>query len=234
MGYNAATKRYAGAHSPDDNVSPFTIGKPVHVWGFRGDATAAEWILFRAPSWVFPDANPPVPPPANAYEWYANAPGLVVVIGSIQSSGSPSLMRSASVTGALPPPTSWDQWRTEMLAGVPLNGELDDPDGDGVSNLIEFTFGLNPRLPGPPPAMPLTLERVTNQDYLQIRVPRRKDHPVTLSVQVSSNLANWDEGSAFVEIISDGPSEWVVRDRTPYPPSGGKRFMRIKATRTSP
>lgn len=229
LSYNADTKRYAGAHTPDNNDLPFTIGKPVYVWGFMGDATAAEWILFRASSWTMPDADPLIPPPPNANEWFANASGVTAVIGSVDSDGSPFLMQSASVIGVVPPPTSWDQWRADMLDGEPLDQENDDPDGDGVPNQLEFAFGSDPLQRNAAPELALTLANVASQNFLQMSVPRRKDHVISLSVQVSSDLAVWDEGVSFVQVIEDGPSALVVRDLTPYPTGNGRRFMRLRA-----
>lgn len=234
ISYNPRTKRFAAEHTPANNTSPFTIGKPVYVWGFNGNPTAGEWILFRANSWLYPNANPSNPPPPNAYEWFANAPDVTAVIGSLQTSGSTFQMRSASVSGVVPPPTSWGQWRAELLAGEKLDGANDDADGDGVPNQLEFVFGSDPRKPGASPAMPLTLENIGGQKHIQIRIPRRKDHSASLSVQVSSDLSVWNEGGSHVQVIEDGPDTLVVRDLTPYPPGEGRRFMRLRATPTSP
>ena len=46
----------------------------------------------------------------------------------------------------------WDQWRLEMfssaqLAEPSISGERGDPDGDGLSNLIEYAFNTHPWLP---------------------------------------------------------------------------------------
>lgn len=155
-----------------------------------------------------PDANPLIPPPPNANEWFTNASGVAAVIGSVDGTGSPFLMRSASVSGVLPPPTSWEQWRADMLAGEPLDGMNDDPDGDGLPNLLEFAFGSDPQQLNTAPAMPLTLENFASQKFLQISVARRKDHVISLTVQVSSDLVAWDEG----EIIDDGLHAFIVRD----------------------
>lgn len=224
LSYDPIDKRFTGAHDLENNTSPFTLGKPVYVWGFMGDASAAEWILFRASSWTLPSAGSMFPT-----QWFADAPDVSAVIGSVDGDGSPFLMRSASVSGVLPPPTSWEQWRADKLAGEPLDKENDDPDGDGLPNQLEFAFGSDPQQRNAAPAMPLTLESADNQNYLQISVPRRKDHVLSLSVQVSSDLVVWNEGSSFVQVIDDGSVALVVRDLTPFPLEGGRRFMRLRA-----
>jgi hypothetical protein len=228
--YDPDSRRYTGTFTPQDNNAPFVIGKPVYVWGFRGDAVAAEWILFRASTWLFPDADPMAPPQPNAYVWLADASGVTAIVGSVESSGIPHLLRTEAVAGVLPPTTTWDQWQEEKLAGTTLNGPGDDLDADGLPNILEFAFGLDPRQPGALPHMPLTLEQVGGQDFLQIRVPRRKDHRVTLAVQVSSDLVTWQEGATHVEIIDDTPAALVVRDLTTFNPANPKRFIRLKAS----
>ncbi len=225
VSYDAGTKRFAGSFVPAHNDAPFSIGKAVYVWGFRGDPASGEWILFRAPSWTFPDANPFVPPPL--LEWYAK--DAVAVIGEINSSGVPFLMKSARVEGGSPP-VSWESWKADYLTDEPLDGPDDDPDNDGVPNLLEFVFGTHPREAGPAPVTVISLVA----GRLRISIPRIKERAALLSVQVSLDLENWDEGADFTEVIEDGPDTWVVRDRTPFPATGGRRFMRLKATLPPP
>jgi hypothetical protein len=71
---------------------------------------------------------------------------------------------------------------------------------------------------------------VSGQDFLQIHIPRRTDHAVIYSVQISSDLVTWNEGSAHVEIVADDATALIVRDKTPYSSASGPRFMRLKAT----
>jgi len=229
--YNSDSKRYAGEYTPANNASPFTIGKTVYIWGFSGNGAANEWILFRASSWLFPDANPIGPPSLN--DWVANASGVTAIIGTIQSGGSQFLMRSASVAGVLPPITTWAQWHAETLADGSLDQPGDDPDNDGLNNLLEFVFGADPRQANPAPAMAPSLQSASGQKHLQLSIPRRKDHQVTLSVQVSSDLVQWNEGATHVQVIDDGADVLVVRDLTPYV-AGGRRFMRLKASAATP
>ena len=224
--YELAFKRFSNSFTPINNDSPFSIGKAIYVWGFRGDALSGEWILFRATSWTFPDANPPVPP--LALEWFAK--NAIPIIGSINSSGSPFLMKSAAVTNAAPPPTTWAQWQIETLSGEPLNGPTQDPDSDGISNLLEFVFGTSPTTPNAPTDTPLSLVDISGQKYLQMTVPRRIDHPASLIVQVSSDLSQWNSGVTYTVVVEDSSTSLIVRDLTPFNPDSPRRFMRLKAS----
>lgn len=228
--YDPMTKRYASNFTPQDNLSPFVVGKAAYVWGFRGDALSGEWILFRSASWLWPDADPPVPPPANAYEWFAQNATIVAGVGTINANGSPFLMKSAAVTNAAPPSTSYTQWQADHLAGEPLSAPGDDPDLDGSSNLLEFIFNTLPKSPGPPTATPI--ERVG--EFLQITLPRRIDRAAILMVETSSDLEIWNSGPLATEDVSIGLAGWVVRDLTPLSPLQAGRFMRLKAEVTTP
>lgn len=139
-------------------------------------------------------------------------------------------MKSASVTNAAPPSTSYLQWQTEHLPGEPLDGPGDDPDNDGVLNLLEFVFGTLPKTAGAPTVTPVSL--VVGK--LQIFIPRRIDRPAVLTVEVSPDLVNWSSGPAHTAVVTDDVSGLVVRDLTPLDPANPKRFMRLKAEPAAP
>lgn len=221
--YSDAEKRFVSSLDVTDNLSPFTAGKTAYIWGFRGGPTSGEWILFRAASWTWPNGSTFPPGFVN---WRAK--DATAILGSVNGSGSPFLMRSAAVSGALPPSTSWEQWQEQFLGGEVLNGPDDDPDRDGMPNVLEFAMGTTPAKPGAIPAMPLDWLNVSGSDYLRITVPRRKDHLVDCTVQVSSDLVNWYQGPAHVQVMDDGLNGLVVRDLTPLSPSLPRRFMRVK------
>lgn len=226
VGSKSFTSQYA-LESTEDNAPPFTADKEAYVWGFRGNASSGEWILFRHSLWIWPAYTSGNMDP-NLRNW--NAANATPVLGSIHSTGSPFLMQSAAVTNAAPPTTTWEQWQTDYLSNEPLKGPNDDPDHDGVSNLMEYVFGLPPKQAGAPPQTPVSFMQVSGQNYLQISIPRRIDHKsATLVVEVSSDLHNWSSGSAVVE-MSSTPTAWVVRDATPSGPGLPRRFMRLGAT----
>lgn len=217
--YDPSTKRFSSSVVVSDNTAPFTVGKPAYVWGFRTSPAGGEWILFRSASWTWPDSGQ-FPP--SFHEWYAK--DATAVLGAIHSSGIPCLMQSAAVTDA-PPATSWEQWRSERLAGESSNGPGDDPDHDGTPNLLEFVFDTPPDSAGPPTATPVALV----DGHLQITIPRRPDHSATLVVEVSDDLEHWHSGAGETTVVSDGPAALVVADLTPLDSGHPRRFMRLKA-----
>jgi hypothetical protein len=222
--YSTVSKRFADSFEVTENTAPFTIGKTAYIWGFRGDAGAGEWILFRAPSWTWPGPTgfPPV-----FYQWFASE--ATAVIGSINPTGSPYLMKSVSVNNAAPPSTSWAEWQGELLGGVALSAPGDDPDKDGISNLIEYVFGSSPVQANPPQPTSLSITEIAGQRYLQLSIPRRVDRSASLTVEVSDDMIQWNSGAGVTTVVESGPANWVVRDLEAIDQSRPKRFMRLKA-----
>lgn len=228
--YNAVSKRISSGLTVFDNEAPFTVGANGYVWGFSGGETAGEWILFRNTAWNWPSPN--LFSPINI-EWSA-AQANVVILGSIHPSGSPSLMQTAAVSNSLPPTTSWAQWQTEELSGISQSGPSEDADGDGSSNLIEYVFGTAPTTPNPPVSTPPSVLELNGSRYLQISIPRRRDHPAELVVEVSSDLLTWQSGASHTQVVGDTASALVVRDLTPLGQGASKRFMRLRVLPPSP
>lgn len=223
--YDTTNKRFAGSFVASDNSVPFSIGANAYVWGFRGSAVSGEWILFRATSWTWPDANSF--PPSFQYWEASNA---TPVVGEIHAADSPVWMESVAVTNAMPPSTSYSQWQADRLTGEPLSSPNQDPDGDGVCNLLEFVFDTPPRTAGAPVSTPVTLV----SDCLQISIPRRADHTAVLTVEVSGNLTDWFSGAAHTVVVSDGPAALIVRDLTVLGPAHPRRFIRLRAVLPTP
>lgn len=216
--YVESTARFADNIPVTTNAAPFTAGKAVYVWGFRGDSASGEWILFRATTWNWPAVNSGVP---LFFNWRAR--DATAVLGQIHSSGSPFLMKSEAVTGAPPPDITWEQWVATDLAGTSQKEPLDDPDLDATPNLLEYVFGTSPTRANPPTATPVALE----SGHLVITVPRRIDRPAVIDVQVSNDLVNWQSGPDHTEVIEDGLATLVVRDLTPRENGTPRRFMRV-------
>jgi hypothetical protein len=219
--YSGGNALYADSFPVLSNDPPFIPGKPAYVWGFRGDASSAEWILFRAASWTWPLAT--TLPPIEPTVWRAR--DAVAVVGQVNATGEPFLMRTAAVSGVRPPDTSWDQWVSVELAASPSDGPDDDPDRDGSPNLLEYVFGTLPTVFNPPVSTPVALDA----GRLVMTVPRRIDRPAILTFEVSGDLSGWDSGPAFTEVLEDGLERLVVGDLAAVGVDDPRRFMRLRA-----
>lgn len=223
--YSSNTSRFAGDFVVTSNSVPFTTGKAAYIWGSQGSAANGEWVLFRANSWGWPSANG-----FDNVQWLAE--NATAVLGEINSSGSPHLMKSVAIVDSIPfvPKETWGHWQAANLAGKEKILPNEDADGDGMANILEFAFGTDGSKPGPPAHAPVSL----SGDHLVITVPRRQDRDVILTVEVSNDLINWHSGPEHTEVLEDTPAGWVVRDRVAHGAGNPKRFIRLKAEIPAP
>lgn len=215
--YNSTTRAFDTTLTIQGNTAPFIVGAKAYVWGRSTGSDKDEWILFRGTGWTWP-SGATMPP--NFHEWSAAAANEVI-LGTVNS-GTAFLMKSEAVV-------SYSQWQNGLLAGEPLNGPNDDPDHDGVPNLLEFVFGTLPGQPGTLQPMTTSLVGVAGQQYLQVAIPRITNHLATVSVEVSDDLIHWQPGDSQTTEVSNTPQALVVRDNTATGPGMIRRFMRLKA-----
>ncbi len=115
---------------------------------------------------------------------------------------------------------SW--WSSRFGAGVTAD-PLGDPDGDGISNLLEYALGMDPLAPGLMPAPELT------DGMLSITFERPKTPAdITWAAEISDDLQTWTE--IPLEVISSGETETMRAADTNPPPDTGRRFMRLKVS----
>lgn len=223
-GYDPVAKRFSNSFTVFANNPPFTAGAKGYVWGFKGGVAASEWILLGNAQWTWP-----APDPFNNFGVDWDAAAATAVIGTVNAGGSPFLMKSALVSNAASPATSWPQWREAAFGDLTAGGPEADPDSDGVVNLLEYVFGSPPLQAGAVPVTPTTLVEDGGQKFMQITIPRRVDHLAVLTVEVSPDLAQWQSGVSHTRVVENSASALVVRDLTPVNPSNPRRFMRLKA-----
>ncbi|MGB8170807.1 MAG: delta-60 repeat domain-containing protein [Chthoniobacteraceae bacterium] len=119
-----------------------------------------------------------------------------------------------------------DSWELTYWPTTTGQNASDDSDHDGLTNLQELAFGLNPTLPD----SALAPTPVPEGGYLTLTLTK---HPgVTYEVQSAGTLLTGQPASfspATTTVLIDNPSTLKVRDNIPYgtPPA---RFMRVKVT----
>lgn len=128
----------------------------------------------------------------------------------------------------------YDQWHDLSFVGGltnPAGALLEDPDQDGMRNLMEYAFGLTPTSAA---ASPIVTDRVVvGQDsFLRIDVPRSASATgLSWIVEATSDLTNpasWSSDGLVVEVNT--PTRLRVRDFVPAAP-GVRRFMRVRVLR---
>ncbi|MCW1915637.1 hypothetical protein OJ996_18775 [Luteolibacter sp. GHJ8] len=118
--------------------------------------------------------------------------------------------------------TALQEWRDihfTLPDGGPGAGSEEDPDGDGVSNLIEYSQGMNPVL-ADRSALPATTR---TQDSL--RFTYRKAVPgLSYAVESSGTLGSWSPA------LSPEQSDGLGLFWRDLPLSAGKQFIRLKVS----
>lgn len=132
------------------------------------------------------------------------------------------------VLGGLTPYQEW----AGHYPGYDLTGPQDDNDGDGLNNLLEYAFGLNPTAQSSTvirhdgavitalgvPA--IAVSRITDEHVFSAVFGRRKDYlaaGLDYKVHFSADLANWVISEAVPEVVATGDEVDAVS--VPYPAS---------------
>ena len=138
-------------------------------------------------------------------------------------------------TLAVPEPTNQQQWRfTNFGSYDSLGSAADsaDPDGDGLSNLMEYALGTGPNSSGVIPAV-LALNGA-NLEYTYTRSTAAKDNGLTYQIEWSETLeaGSWSSETVTQQITSTQGTVETVKASVPKG-STGKRFLRLKVQAVS-
>lgn len=144
----------------------------------------------------------------------------------------PLAAATTPVTITIPKPV--DQWRQDNFGSnagnAAIAGNLADPDGDGLSNLVEYALATNP-LASNVSAVAVTQATVGAEKYLRLTItknPAASD--VTYSVETTGDLAtasSWSSSTGVVE--TNSATTLQVRDSVAMS-AAEKRFIRLRVS----
>jgi hypothetical protein len=152
---------------------------------------------------------------------------------------------SAALTG-ITPGINAGQWAAvhftdDEAAALAAGAWNDDPDGDGMSNLLEYAYNEDPLLPSPPSNTSASIVRESGISYLAVSYRRPNGaqlrNDLTTSVEASSTMAanTWNiittipVGAAVDN--GDGSETITLRDSQPaVQPGSPRRYFRMRFT----
>lgn len=153
----------------------------------------------------------------------------------VRGDGENSLIRIASEALALP--ATWTDWRehwfsAEELADGQISGEDADPDGDGVSNLLEYAFGFDPLVPSPP--VPVRAQLSGDGQRMLVRAEKS---PAATDLQLRFEARGGPDGEhgwsdAHLEVITDDETQLEIADLV-TPGDTPWRMVRLRVTRSA-
>ena len=208
--FNVSESRFSATHTVTSNEAPFMSGVRGYIWGREGD----EWILMTGSDWHWPDDDPLV----FSATW-STLTADVVIVGATSTDRSESHVQTFRISDRISP----DEWRERYFSDADFGGWLADPDGDGLTNQLEYGLGLHPRSDQAEDRFPLEIER--GQETMVLRLPRSPNRGVLLDLEYSHDLISWSnelpEGWTLLEDhalgmgvqMGDGQREVFVRIR---------------------
>ena len=109
--------------------------------------------------------------------------------------------------------TTLAKWRQKFFNAQELNnpaisGDDADPDGDGISNLLEYAFNLDPRQPSPANQIRTSADAT----YFSIIYPRAlAAADLTFVIERSSDLRTWTVVAPVNSILADDGQTQTVK-----------------------
>ncbi len=123
-------------------------------------------------------------------------------------------------------PDSWERARWDTVR----QGAADDPDKDGLSNLMEFALGTNPVVASLSGLPVRNMELIGGEMYPSLTVTRNPAASgLTFRPEVTGDLAAWHSGAPEFVIVEDTPALLRVRDVLPFS-AARRRFHRLVVT----
>ncbi|MGL5018647.1 MAG: delta-60 repeat domain-containing protein [Luteolibacter sp.] len=194
-----------------------------------GGSTRNRLARFLANGALDTDFNPGAGVTSQAENIALQNDGKLLVSGAFTSYDSVTRYLVARVFTGSPPLVAPDPFATFLTnAGVPANlrGPNDDPDGDNLSNLLEYALDLNPN--GTGGAFTGTLPALSTTPTLLQLTYRRVRNDVTYLVQTSPTLL----GGTWTSVgVTQGTPAGNGITTASIPVSPGSRFLRLSVTR---
>jgi hypothetical protein len=113
--------------------------------------------------------------------------------------GEATVLQTTSVS-VLAPPNTFEAWIAARPALGSATGPRDDPDGDGVPNLLEYALGSQPD-DASSSSLPVA---ATSGNHLTLSFTPQNTTGLRYIIEASSDLLDWSEHSDITATLREG------------------------------
>ena len=196
----------------DISASYLPAGTRLYVWVFdsANPDNCSQWGIYTSADWVAPQAF--------GTQTLSTAASVDVIYGS-STAGQLQLAKPASTYG------NWSWKNFTLAAPASMTAQTADPDNDGIANLAEYAWKLNPAAQDKPRTT-LTAGVTTGATF-SFQAPRNLPD-VSVSAEWSTDLVHWSPAPAS---LTSSDSEFDTY--TSSAGAGDRCFWRVRFTPAS-
>jgi hypothetical protein len=124
-------------------------------------------------------------------------------------------------------------WNSSVSTNNAVAGPYADPDGDGLNNLAEYLYGLNPTQSNLAPQLAPAVETINGAPHLTVSLCLSGGaSDITAVPQFSSDLVTWSNDASVLQLLQsvpddDGRVTWKYYD-TAVLSTNAHRFVRFQ------
>jgi hypothetical protein len=168
-------------------------------------------------------------PPSGSTFPIGSTPVTVTATDAEGYSASTTFTVTVTVSGY----AAWqhEQWPGETEAAI-IAG-TSDPDGDGITNDMEFAMGLSPKTPNAAPTRCEKLPSGTGMEFTYSRNPDAVAAGWTYQVEWSATLASgsWNASDVTETILNPGGDPLQIRATINPPAVSSRNFVRLQVSK---